>query len=45
MMPIRRLQNSILSLWLAVTQAGLSPAGLQDLASPHVHRMVRRFVD
>jgi hypothetical protein len=34
------LQNSILSLRLTVTQAGFTPARLQDLASPHTHVMV-----
>ena len=37
---IRWLQHSILGLWLAVTQAGLTPARLQTISSPHVHRMV-----
>ncbi|GAA4453121.1 M56 family metallopeptidase [Novipirellula rosea] len=44
MMLIGWLQNSILSLWLTVTQAGFTPASLQDLASPHAHELahVRR---
>ena len=39
---IRSLQCSILSVWLTLTQAGFTPASQSDLASPHVHRMVRR---
>ena len=38
---IPTLQNSILGVWLTLTQAGFPPASLQDIASPHVHVMVR----
>ena len=38
---IRSLQCSILSVWLTLTQAGFTPASQSDLASPHVHRIVR----
>ncbi len=31
-----RLQNSILGLWLGATQAGISPAILPTISSPHV---------
>ena len=45
MVPIRRLQSSILGVWLTLTQAGVTPACLQTISSPHVHAMViRRLV-
>ena len=43
MVPIRILQHSILGAWLVLTQAGSPPARQSDLASPHVHRLVRAF--
>jgi hypothetical protein len=39
---IQSLQHSILGVWLALTQAGFTPASQSDLASPHVHRLVIR---
>ena len=36
---IPTLQNSILGVWLTLTQAGFPPASLQDIASPHVDVM------
>ena len=39
---IPTLQNSILGVWLTLTQAGFPPASLQDIASPHVDGMVIR---
>jgi len=38
---IRSLQHSIPGAWLALTRTGFTPASQSDLASPHVHRMVR----
>ena len=38
------LQHSILGMWLALTQAGSPPARQSDLASPHVHAIVRRHL-
>ena len=38
---IRKLKHSILGLWLAVTQAGVTPARLRTISSPHLHSMVR----
>ncbi len=40
---IRKLQHSILGLWLAVTQAGVTPARLQTISSPHLHGLVIRL--
>ena len=37
---IRSLQHSILGVWLALTQAGVPPASLQTISSPHVHSFV-----
>ena len=45
MMPIRIMQCSILGAWLALTQAGFTPASQSDLASPHVHPLVRRHIE
>ncbi|TWU07579.1 hypothetical protein Pla52n_01520 [Stieleria varia] len=42
---VQPLQHSILDLWLAVTQAGSPPARQSDLASPHVHVLVRRLCE
>jgi len=42
---IQPLQHSILGVWLTLTQAGFTPARQQDLASPHVQLMVRRYSD
>ena len=39
-----KLQHSILSLWLRVTQAGITPACIQFISSTHVHLLVRHFV-
>ena len=41
---IRMLQHSIRGAWLTLTSAGVAPARQTDLASPHVQRMVRRFI-
>jgi len=40
---IHWLQHSILGVWLALTQAGFTPASQSDLASPHVHHLVRQW--
>ena len=41
---IRILQPSILGLWLRATHAGVSPACLQTISSPHVHAIVNTRV-
>jgi hypothetical protein len=40
---IDTLQHSIRSLWLRATPAGVPPACLQTISSPHVHFFVRRL--
>ena len=42
---IPTLQNSISGVWQTLTQAGFPPASLQDIASPHVHCLVRRLCE
>ena len=43
MMPIRRQQNSILGVWLTLTQAAVTPACLQTISSPHDHMVLSYF--
>ena len=41
---IQPLQHSIPGAWLTLTQTGFPPASQSDLASPHVHAIVTRYL-